>query len=79
MKDNNALSSPPPGQQIHLYGKMEPLIVLDRITRRVRDQFALKDTSWEIREREHWAIIGRNGSGKTTLELEKFSLKAGSL
>lgn len=46
---------------------MDPLIVLDRITTRVRDQFILKDTSWEIREGEHWAIIGPNGSGKTSL------------
>jgi len=75
VKDNNAVSSPSPGQQIHPYGKMEPLIVLDRITTRVRDQFVLKDTSWEIREREHWAIIGPNGSGKTTLEIEQFSSK----
>ena len=59
---------------------MDPLIVLDRITTRVRDQFILKDTSWEIREGEHWAIIGPNGSGKTslniTLKLEQFSSKA---
>jgi len=46
---------------------MEPLIVLDNITTRVRDRFILKDTSWEIREGESWAVIGPNGSGKTSL------------
>jgi molybdate transport system ATP-binding protein len=47
--------------------EMEPFIVLDRITTRLRDQFILKDTSWKIRQGEHWAIIGPNGSGKTSL------------
>ncbi len=46
---------------------MEPLIVLDNITTRVRDRFILKDTSWEIQEGESWAVIGPNGSGKTSL------------
>ncbi|MEJ2024896.1 MAG: ATP-binding cassette domain-containing protein, partial [Deltaproteobacteria bacterium] len=47
--------------------EMEPFIVLDRITTRLRDQFILKDTSWKIRRGEQWAIIGPNGSGKTSL------------
>lgn len=27
----------------------------------------LQDVSWEVRDGEHWAILGLNGSGKTTL------------
>lgn len=27
----------------------------------------LKDINWQVKEREHWAILGLNGSGKTTL------------
>src|SRR5688572_11514291 len=33
-----------------------------------RDEtFPLIDVDWEIREGEHWAILGANGSGKTSL------------
>lgn len=32
-----------------------------------RDQTILKDVSWQVKEGEHWAIVGPNGSGKTTL------------
>ncbi|MDW7651374.1 MAG: ABC transporter ATP-binding protein [Bacillota bacterium] len=27
----------------------------------------LKNINWEVRQNEHWAIVGLNGSGKTTL------------
>jgi molybdate transport system ATP-binding protein len=46
---------------------MNPLIVLDNITTRVRDRFILKETSWKILEGQSWAVIGPNGSGKTSL------------
>ncbi len=29
--------------------------------------FILKNISWEIKQGEHWAVIGLNGSGKTSL------------
>ncbi len=30
-------------------------------------EYILKDINWEVRNGEHWAIVGLNGSGKTTL------------
>ena len=42
-------------------------ISLNNITLRVRDRHILENTSWTIREDEHWAVIGPNGSGKTSL------------
>ena len=44
-----------------------PLITLDRITIRMRDRFLLPDTSWVIKQNQHWAILGTNGAGKTSL------------
>ena len=44
-----------------------PLISLDNITVRLRDRWYLRNTSWEILQGEHWAVLGPNGSGKTTL------------
>lgn len=32
-----------------------------------RDQNILRDISWQVKEGEHWCIVGLNGSGKTTL------------
>jgi len=43
-----------------------PLITLDSISVRLYDKLYLENTSWEIRDNEHWAILGPNGSGKTT-------------
>ena len=44
-----------------------PLITLDNVTIRVRDTFAISDTTWTIKRHQHWAIIGANGAGKTSL------------
>jgi len=44
-----------------------PLITLDRITIRMRDKLLLPNTSWVIRQNQHWTIIGTNGAGKTSL------------
>ncbi|OEH84184.1 molybdenum ABC transporter ATP-binding protein [Desulfuribacillus stibiiarsenatis] len=30
-------------------------------------KYLLKDINWEVKDGEHWAIVGLNGSGKTTL------------
>ena len=37
----------------------------------IRNGITLLDSiNWEIKQNEHWAIIGRNGSGKTlTLQM----------
>ena len=32
-----------------------------------RDQTILNNVNWQVKEGEHWAIVGPNGSGKTTL------------
>jgi len=45
----------------------QPFITLDHITLRLPNRLILEDSSWRIREDEHWAILGPNGSGKTTL------------
>ena len=47
--------------------KDKPLITLDNISIRLFDRLYLKNTSWEIRAHENWAIVGPNGSGKTSL------------
>ena len=44
-----------------------PLITLDNITIRIRDKFILANTSWVIKQNQHWSIIGANGAGKTSL------------
>jgi len=33
----------------------------------VRDATILEGANWEVREGQHWAILGPNGSGKTSL------------
>ncbi len=45
----------------------QPLVLLDRITIRVRDRHLLAGTSWAIYPGQHWAVIGPNGAGKSTL------------
>jgi molybdate transport system ATP-binding protein len=48
-------------------GDHQPIITLDNVTIRVRDTFALTDTTWMIKKHQQWAIIGANGAGKTSL------------
>lgn len=43
------------------------LITIDNATFRVGRNTILPETSWEIKEGEHWAVVGPNGSGKSTL------------
>jgi len=45
----------------------KPFLTVENITVRLRDQLVLKNSSWQIRSDEHWAILGPNGSGKSTL------------
>ncbi|MFK4435733.1 ABC transporter ATP-binding protein [Paenibacillus sp. RC21] len=43
------------------------MISMKNITLQREDRRILDDVNLEIRENEHWVILGRNGSGKTTL------------
>jgi molybdate transport system ATP-binding protein len=43
-----------------------PLITLENITIRVRDQFILAGTNWTLKKNQHWAVIGPNGAGKSS-------------
>ncbi len=52
--------------------KNEPIITLDAITVRLRDKVYLRNTSWQIKSEENWAVIGPNGAGKTTLAKSLF-------
>ena len=45
----------------------DPFITIESVTVRVRDRILLPGTTWEIRERESWAILGPNGAGKSSL------------
>ncbi|WP_426250898.1 ABC transporter ATP-binding protein [Paenibacillus pabuli] len=43
------------------------IISMEHVSLRREDNQILDDVHLNIREGEHWAILGRNGSGKTTL------------
>ena len=45
----------------------ETFIRLEKVTIRVRENFLLSDTNWEIKKDQNWAILGPNGSGKSSL------------
>ncbi len=45
----------------------KPFITVDHVTVRLRDRLILRDSLWQIKSDEHWAILGPNGSGKSTL------------
>ncbi|HYA94546.1 MAG TPA: ATP-binding cassette domain-containing protein [Thermodesulfobacteriota bacterium] len=45
----------------------KPFLTVENITVRLRDQLFLKNSFWQIRSDQHWAILGPNGSGKSTL------------
>lgn len=44
-----------------------PLIAFDHAAVRVGERVILRDTCWEIRPGQHWAVLGPNGSGKSSL------------
>jgi molybdate transport system ATP-binding protein len=45
----------------------QPFLTVENITIRLRDRLILKNSFWQIRSDEHWAILGPNGSGKSTI------------
>lgn len=60
----------------------KPLVELSDVTLRIRDRVIFRNTSWRIRENEHWAVLGPNGSGKSLFVraiLGETPLRAGSI
>jgi molybdate transport system ATP-binding protein len=49
------------------HGQAPLLVALHSATLRIRDRLILADTTWDIRQGQHWAVIGPNGAGKSTL------------
>lgn len=46
---------------------MQPILRLEDVSWRRREQTILSNITWTVQPGEHWAIIGVNGSGKTSL------------
>ncbi len=45
----------------------QPFITVDNVTIRIRDRMVFRNTDWEIRTGQQWAILGPNGAGKSSL------------
>ncbi|GGH78766.1 iron complex transport system ATP-binding protein [Pullulanibacillus pueri] len=43
------------------------IVDIENVSWKREKQWILKDISWQIRQGEHWSLVGLNGSGKTTL------------
>ena len=43
------------------------MITLSNVTLIRDERTILRDVSWRVADREHWAIVGANEAGKTTL------------
>ena len=46
---------------------MQPVIRLDNVDVALGSKVILRDITWDLLPRQHWAIVGQNGSGKSTL------------
>lgn len=46
---------------------MDKIVSFKNVSLRKGGQRILNDINWEIKENEHWAILGLNGSGKTSM------------
>jgi iron complex transport system ATP-binding protein len=46
---------------------LEKVIELNNVTYTKDRKTVLKQVNWQVKQGEHWAILGLNGSGKTTL------------
>ncbi len=45
----------------------QKFISFENATLRVRDQFILPNTNWQIYTRQNWAVLGPNGAGKSSI------------
>ena len=43
------------------------ILQLEEVTWRRQGQSILKGINWQVKEEEHWAVLGLNGSGKTSI------------
>lgn len=46
---------------------MDKVIEMKNVSWRRQGKEILHDIHWEVKKREHWAVLGLNGAGKTTL------------
>jgi iron complex transport system ATP-binding protein len=46
---------------------MKNIISMKNVSLIREDRVILKDINWEVKEKEHWVILGLNGSGKTSI------------
>ncbi|WP_159887186.1 ABC transporter ATP-binding protein [Paenibacillus puerhi] len=46
---------------------MSSVIEVSKVSWRREDKTILDHVDWQVKEGEHWAVLGLNGSGKTTL------------
>lgn len=46
---------------------MKKIITFKKVSWRRNKREILRDMNWEVKEDEHWCILGLNGSGKTSL------------
>ncbi len=46
---------------------MQPIIRLENVDVALGSKVILRDITWDLLPRQHWAIVGQNGSGKSTL------------
>lgn len=47
--------------------KFEDAFVLNKVNIKYGDRSILRDTSWQVKRGDKWALLGENGSGKSTL------------
>jgi len=48
-------------------GPSNHVVCVEQVSWRRSGRTILHDISWNVKEGEHWALIGLNGSGKTSL------------
>lgn len=45
----------------------KPVVLFERVDAYRGDNLVLRGVDWQVRDNEHWAVLGPNGCGKTTL------------
>ncbi len=64
-RDDTAMSSPDTGRAEP--ARPGPVLTLRDVRRRMDGAEILGPICWEVRDGQHWIVLGPNGSGKTTL------------